>query len=876
MRIRQLRAWLVRLADLPGRARQEREFAEELESHLQMHVEDNLRAGLTPEEARRQALIKLGGIEPTKERHREQRGLPAIETLAQDLRYGLRMLARSPGFTAVAVITLALGIGANTAIFSVVNAVLLRPLPFSEPERLMMVWNKGVEAAGGDRTPLAVADLLDWRSQNQSFESVDAFQYSFYNYTGGETPERILSARVTAGFFTTLGVQPALGRTFLPEEERPGADRVVIISQEFWRKHFGADPEAVGRALNLSDTSFTIVGVMPEAFDFPSRKVELWAALQLATPQRRGPYFLSGLARLKPGVTVEQARAETASMSSGMTNEQLDFNVLPVAEFITGDARPALLVLLVAVTLVLLIASANVANLLLARAAAREKEISIRAALGASRVRIIRQLLSESLLLALLGGALGVLLAMWGVSIMLKLAPEGIPRLEQIRIDARVLGWTALVSLATGIIFGLAPAFQGSRLNLNEALKEGGRSASEAVGKRRWRNLLVISELAMATMLLIGAGLLVESFYRLQLVNPGVNAERVLTMEIALRGARYAEAQQVRSFYGQLVERVGALPGVRAVAVSNSLPPDERDFSSDFRVEGQPVDPDEGAPVADIIIVSNNYFSALGLPLSRGRYFSEADSADAPRVIIINETLARQFFAREDPVGKRLNRGDERAPVWAEIVGVVGDVKYTGLEAEMQPAIYEAAAQNPSWGMFLIVKTETSDPLSLTSAVYNEIRSLDPALPVSRISSLEQRFSTAVTQPRFRTILIAVFAAIALILASVGIYGVVSYTVTQRTQEMGIRMALGARARDVLALLLKQGMLLALIGVGTGLVAAFALTRLMESLLFGVSATDPVTFIAIAMLLIAVALLASYIPARRATKVDPMAALRYE
>ena len=799
-----------------------------------------------------------------------------MSILWQDLRYGARMSLKNPGFTLIAALTLALGIGANTAIFSVVNAVLLRPLPFKEPERLVMVWNRGAEAAGGDRTPLAVADLLDWRAQSRSFAEIEAFQNTIYNYTGGDSPERVQAAVVTAKFFSMLGALPSLGRAFSPDEERPGAQRVVLLSDGFWRKHFAADPQVVGRAIKLSGDSFTVIGVMPAALDFPNKDVELWTALQLQQPTRRGPYFLTGAARLKPGVSLDQARAEALNTFKSSFEGKLDLNVLPVNDFIVGNVRLALLVLLGAVTLVLLIAAVNVANLTLARSATRVKEISIRAALGASRVRIIRQLLTESLLLAVAGGMLGALWATWGVKLLLKMAPESIPRLGQIGIDGRALGWTALVSLLTGALFGLAPAWQGSRLSLNETLKEGGRSGTDSPGKRRWRGLLVVSELALAVMLLIGAGLLVKSFRRLQQVDPGVDTDRVLTMQLALRGPQYADPQQVAEFYARLLERVQGLPGARAAAASNSLPPNSVEFSDDFTIEGRPAAPNQPPLIAYMIRVSVDYFRAFGIPLRSGRYFNAADSRDAQRVAIINETLARRFFPNEDPIGKRINTGDERQPSIWQIAGVVGDVKYTGLAGETQPAMYQPLVQATTGNVFLSVKTEAADPLVLTAAVRNEIRSLDRDLPVSRVRTLEQRFATAVEQPRFGATLVALFAALALILASIGVYGVISYSVTQRMHEMSIRIALGARSRDVLALVVKQGMTLTVIGVAVGLSASFALTRLMKTLLFGVSATDPLTFILISLLLTSVALMACFVPARRATKADPMIAMRSE
>jgi putative ABC transport system permease protein len=632
----------------------------------------------------------------------------------------------------------------------------------------------------------------------------------------------------------------------------------------------------VGRTINLSGLPTSVIGVMPANLNFPNQDVELWRAMQLEQPTRRGPYFLTGVARLKPGVNVPQARADVQTMTSSFENRHFNFNLLPVNDYIVGDVRPALVALLVAVTLVLLIAAVNVANLTLVRAASRVKEISIRTALGASRGRIVRRVLTESLLLAIAGGGLGTLIALWGVSLLVRFAPENLPRLDQIRIDGIVLLWTALVSLLTGLVFGVAPAWQSSRLNLNEALRDGGRSTTESAGKRRWRNLFVITELALALMLLTGAGLLIKSLWRLQQVDLGINPERVLTMQLVLPEQRYAKPEQVRDFNSRLVEQTRSLPGVRAVAVSNSLPPDETDFSSDFMIEGRTAPANKEPQIAFFNQVSPEYFQALGIPLLRGRSFTVADSADAPKVVLLNETFRRRFFPGEDPIGKRLNFGSDKNPDWNQIVGVVGDVKYNGVADDVQPALYLAAQQSPIWGVSLVIKTDVADPTSLTAAVRNEIRKIDPDLPVTRVSTMEQRLSRAMAQPRFRTSLIALFAAVALVLACVGIYGVISYSVAQRTHEIGIRMALGARQGDVLRMVIGQALVLALIGVALGLTASFALTSLMTNLLFGVKATDPATFVTTALLLAFTALVASYLPARRATKVDPLVALRYE
>jgi len=792
----------------------------------------------------------------------------------QDLRYAFRTLIKQPGFTLIAIVTLALGIGANTAIFSVVNAVLLRPLPFRESDRLVMIWHRGAAAAGGDRTPLAVADLLDLRAQSHSFEGIAAVQYASLNYSNGEVPLQVRGVNVTSNFLTVLGVGVQLGRDFQTTDEAANGPATVIIGDQFWRTQFAADPNVVGRTINLNGVSTNIIGVMPPQLNFPRPEIQIWRALRLQQPTRRGPYFLTGVARLKPDVKIEQALADTKNAKSSFENNNFTVNLLSVNDFIVGEVRPALIALLVAVTFVLLIAAVNVANLTLVRSAARAKEISIRSALGASRTRLVQRLLTESLLLAIAGGVVGALCAVWGVSLLVKFAPDTLPRVDQIRVDGFVLLWTAIVSILTGVIFGLVPAWQNSRSNLNDVLRDGGRGSTESSARRRGRAVLVVTELALAVMLVTGAGLLIKSLWRLQHVDPGINSERVLTMQFSLRGQRYREERSVSEFAERFLSQTQTLPGVQAVAISNSLPPNETDFSSGFVLEGQ-ADSASSTQIAYFTMVSPDYFRVLGIPLKSGRVFSATDSADAPRVALINETLQRGYFPGQDPVGRRINTGSEREPVWSTIVGVVGDVKYNGLADAVQPAIYYPIAQNPTWGS-IVIKTDLADPLSLTAAVRNEVRKIDPDLPLTNVMTMEDRLSDAVAQPRFRTTLIALFAVVALILACVGIYGVISYSVTLRTHEIGIRMALGAQTGDVLTMVIRQAIVLAVIGVALGLSASYALTSLMSKLLFGVQPTDPATFVLTAAILSITALLASYLPARRATKIDPLEALRYE
>jgi putative ABC transport system permease protein len=821
-----------------------------------------------------------------------------MQKIWQDLRYGARMLLKNPGITFVVILALALGIGANTAIFSVIDAVLLRPLPYEDSDRLVFL-NETSKVM--DEISISYPNFTDWRNQNHVFEKIGVYNRSSYNLTGAGEAERIITGQMSADLFAALGVNPAVGRIYTNDEDKPGGSPVVVLSYGLWQRRFGGLSSILNQPITLNGKSYTVIGVMPQTFQFPSR-VEMWVPVgQLSGEpswQQRGNHpGLYGVGRLRPGVSFAQAKAEMDNIGANLEKQYNDSNAgngvgtRPLLEVFAGDIRWTLWVLFGAVAAVLLIACANIANLLLARAQSRQKEMAIRAAMGAGRWRIARQLLTESVLLALIGGTLGLLIARWGIALILYISPDAIPRAREISLDWRVLVFTIGISIATGILFGLVPALQAGVVDVHETLKETGRGTS---GRHWLRSSLVVVEVATTLVLLIAAGLMIRSFYRLQRVNPGFSYEHLTSFSVALPEKKYASVEQREQFYVRLLDNLRGLPGVESSAAASGLPLGNNGWQTSFTIDGRPLPPRNETPLMEACLVTPDYFRAMNIPLKRGRYFDDHDDRSALagkdlskltevekqiaalNAIVIDEEFAHRYWPNEEAVGQRIKLGtDAKAPVLT-VQGVVGRVKMEGLSQDSKRVQgYFPFAQIPSGGMTVILKA-SGDPNQLIAAVRQQVKAIDPDQPIYSIRTMDEIRAESVASERLSLTLLSIFAGIALVLAIVGIYGVMSYSVTQRTHEIGIRMAIGAQPRDVFRMVIGQGMMLALIGVAIGLLLAFALTRLMTTMLFGVEPTDPATFAAIAVLLTVVALVACYVPGRRATKVDPVVSLRYE
>src|SRR5271163_1663446 len=805
--------------------------------------------------------------------------------LFQDLRYASRLLAKSPGFTAIAILTLALGIGANTAIFSVVNGVLLRPLPFRDPSRLVLI----AEKSSFPIVSTSYENFSDWRDQSSSFERMQAVRSGAITLTGAGEPERLNVQMATAGLFSMLGINPQIGRTFLPEEDRAGGTPVALLTYGLWQRRFGGSPDIIGKAINLDSQPYTVVGVLPAGFQI-LQDADLFLpfmpwAKTLPDDRNWHPGIIP-LARLKPGVTKEQARTEMLGITKRLEQQYPTYNtgtsadVIGLQDQIVQNSRPALLLLLGAVSFVLLIACVNVANLLLARAASRGREVAIRTAMGAGRARVLRQLLTESVLLSLAGGILGILMAWASLGPLLKIAAGSVPQGAPIGLDPWVLAFTAGVSLVTGLLFGIVPALRTAKLDLRETLNEGSRGSTAGPGQHRLRGALVAAEIALAMLLLVGSGLLLRSFSRLQELPPGFRPDHLLVADIPLSLTAYAKPEDRYQFFDRLVERARTLPGVRSAAAASFLPVSGGGSIIHFNITGRPPKTPHDFVAAGYRTITPGYLETLGVPLMQGRLFTHADNEKSPAVVLINATMARTFFHNENPLGKRLQLGalpDQEVPTM-EIVGVVGDVHFglgTDPQAEMYLPYRQADLILPVFQLSVVMRT-AGDPALETSALRSALAEIDSNQPLVKVRTMEDNMATTVAQPRFRTWLIGILAMLALVLAAVGVYGVMSYTVTQRTSEIGVRVALGAQPGDVFRIIVGQGLWLALFGVCVGVVAALVLTRLLQSFLFGISAYDPLTFVAVSLLLTLVAVAASYFPARRATRVDPMIALRYE
>jgi putative ABC transport system permease protein len=873
------RAWLS-----PHHADQD--FENELEIHLEMLTDENVRRGMAPEEAKRAARMRLGGLTQLKETNRELQGLPLIETFLQDTRYAFRMLRKNPGFTAVAVLTLALGIGANTAIFSVVYAVLLKPLPYANPDQLFNVFQaKPQEGVGG--TGWSYANFAELREQNRVFSDMAGAQQHQLTLTGRGEPAVVNTSVVTPELFSLFGEKPLAGRAFFPEDGKAGAPPVVILSENLWRGTFGADPNILGSSINLDKRSFTIVGIMPAAFRFPllTKSEQLWIPLVQdplfgSWTERRGGHWLQVTGRGKPGVSMTQVQAELDAIAARFAkefpaeNDGWTIRMVPLQQMIVGKARSALLVLLGAVGLVLLIACANIANLLLTRATSRAREIAVRTTLGAGRTRIVRQLLSETAVLGLLGGVTGIALAYWGVQALNSLLPENLPRMNAIRVDNFVLGFALLLSATASCAFGLAPALFAANSNLQSSLREGGGRSGESRSRRRARSFLAAGEIALAMVLLVGAGLLLRSFSKLMSVSPGFDAQHLVKADISLPRFQYSTPQQWAAFSDELLARIQAEPGLEDSAVAVPRPIVDGFINLGLDIVGNPAS--SASASADYVSVSPDYFRVMGIPLLFGRLFDRRDILSSHRVTIISKTMARLYFPNQDPLGKQLrfsfppDSGAARA-----IVGIVGDVRDIALGQDPGPMMYVPYAQAPFWGANVVVKSALS-PSSVAAAIRQEVQKIDKDLPVTEVAMMPDIIETSVAQPRFRTFLLGLFAAMALVLAATGIFGVISYSVSCRTNEIGIRVALGASRGSILRMVLRETLVLTFAGMALGIPCALAASRLLGHMLFGVSVNDPATLASVTFALAAVATLAGYVPARRAMSVDPMAALRYE
>ncbi|HVG29699.1 MAG TPA: ABC transporter permease [Pyrinomonadaceae bacterium] len=807
-------------------------------------------------------------------------------TLLRDVRYALRVLGQQPGFTAAAVLAVALGVGANTTIFSAFDVLLLRPFSFRQPERVLLVWEQN-QQSGFMRGSVAPANFYDLRAQVKSLDHLSAFYDTSFNLSEGDKPERIEGTVASAALFRAVEARPALGRLYTEEEEQWGKDKVVVLSHALWQRRFGSDPQVVGRQLNFNGQSYTVLGVMPPKFGFPPNGGELWKPLSFDAEEarNRGSHFMRVAGRLKDGTTPEEAKAELAGLARQLqqqypdTNAGRGFGVVSIVADYTRGARAGLVVLMAAVGFVLLLACANVANLLLVRAASRQKEIAIRMAMGASRTRLVRQLLTESVVLALAGGGLGALLAVWGVALMSGGIPQSLskylPGWENIGVNPRALVFTLAVSLATGLLFGLAPAWQATRASFTDALKEGGRTSGGGT-RNRLRSLLVVSEITLSLVLLIGAGLLIRSFVRLMRVEPGFDSSNVVVMNLSLAGERYEKPRARIDFYQQLLRKIETLPGVTHAGAVNLIPLSRSNADSSFTIEGRPPLPKGQEVVADWRAASPGYLAAMNVPLRRGRFLDARDDREeAPRALLVSERFAARFFPGEDPLGRRLDFGEAREKGYWEIVGVVGDVKRDGMDEEIEPAVYAPYAKSPWRTMTVVVKT-ANDPVQIVAAVQNELRGIDRDQPVFNVQTMDRVVHESLAPQRVTTVLMGVFALVALALATIGIYAVMSYAVAQRTHEIGVRMALGAQRADILRMIVRQGMVLTFVGLALGLGASLVVTRGMTKILYGVTATDPATFVGISLLLAAVAFAANYFPARRATRVDPMVALRHE